>query len=62
MKVTETGIFKSNWTTLHFWHRWDDGCEVHYSTSGRIQDAQVTWGSNGTCAHREHRKGWAAGR
>lgn len=57
MKILATQIFKSNWRLVRFAHKWEDGCWVHYSTTGKIADARVTWGSNPSCGNKEHRKG-----
>lgn len=56
MKILETKVFKADWNVVHFAHRWEDNCWVHYSTTGEIADAQVTWGSNPSCGVKTHKK------
>lgn len=56
MKILDTKVFKSDGNVVHFAHLWEDKCWVHYSTTGKIADAQVTWGSNSSCGHKDHKK------
>lgn len=56
MKILDTQIFKSDWKNLRWMHRFEDNCEVHFSTEGKISEAVVTWGSNPACGDKNHRR------
>ena len=55
-KIVETQIFKTNGRLVRYGHTYEDKCIVHYSTVGKIADAQITWSSNPKCGERTHRK------
>lgn len=56
MKILDTKIFKTNLRLVRFAHQYEDKCWVHYSTTGKIADAQVTYGSNPDCGDKNHKK------
>lgn len=54
MKLLDTTIFKSDGISVRYSLKWEDKCETHYSTTGKIHDAVITWNSNPAC--REHKR------